>query len=889
MARETPARTGQPTTTIRTPADDDPSPAASAPSAPDGTKAAGATAASGEPERRAGGATSEDGAAGGGTDRTDRAGRPDRAPERRAARESDRGRGDRDDSGEERKGGRAAGTGASRATDPAPPTDQPTTRLTLEDVDQKRTPASPTGTGRPGPEEARDRGTGASGSAHPDSGAARESAAGDERRTTAPRPQPAGTGAAASGAGRGSGTGTDARPGASDEVTVPVDPAADAKPGALDEVTVPVDPAADAKPGKPDMTTVPVGRGPAAKPGVPDATTVPVEPAPAAGRSGSKGTGSASAPGSPHAGSQVGTSAAPKATPASDAASGSDAASAAKDTPTTAFGTVPLTRRPADRDGEASAAATRPAPKASQPPGGAPPAKPTRPPSQPPRASKEDVLGRTQPLPRHPGAQSGSRPERDPERTSKFVALKPDMPPPPGPGSGPDRAARPGQPPAGAPGAKPPLDLLAELTNSPPPPQTPLRTALRKVKIYTPLVVLLAIIYVVVQALRPLPDPSFRLTAAESYAFEGDRTTLPWPDEGQGWMDVSGVGTMDHFGAQRPVPIGSVAKAMTAYVVLKDHPLKIGEEGPRITVDATAEKEGSYDSDGESTLNTIKEGDRLTLRQALAAIMIPSANNVARLLARWDAGSSKAFVAKMNATAKQLGMKHTTYTDPSGLTASTVSTAEDQVKLGDELVKVPALMALTKLPQWEDPSGRKWRNYNTLVPYDGAIGIKTGTTTKAGGNLLFAATKEVGGQTVTVVGAILGQHKSPIIDTVNAVSKTALLAARDALRPATVLKKGEVVGYVDDGLGGHTPVVVTKDVTAVGWAGLRVGLRLTDSGDDPLPHDAKAGTKVGVLTIGGGGASAGTGGGKGSAIKVPVALQKDLVEPGFGAKLTRLG
>jgi D-alanyl-D-alanine carboxypeptidase len=367
------------------------------------------------------------------------------------------------------------------------------------------------------------------------------------------------------------------------------------------------------------------------------------------------------------------------------------------------------------------------------------------------------------------------------------------------------------------------------------------------------------------------------LTAKDSYTFEGGKLALPWPDEGQGSMDVNGIGTMAGFGEQKPVAIGSVAKAMTAYVVLKDHALKSGEEGPSITVDATAEKEGGYDQQGESTLNTVKEGDKLTLRQALSAIMIPSANNIARLLARWDAGTEADFIKKMNDTAKELGMTNTTYTDASGLKETTVSTAADQVKLGNELVKIPALVEITKLPEWTDPSGQKWRNYNTLVPYNNAIGIKTGSTTKAGGNLLFAATKEVGGETVTVVGAILGQHKSPIIDTVNAVSKTALLAAQDAMTSAKILKKGDVVGYVDDKMGRHTPVVVTEDVAAIGWAGLTVKLSFA-SGD--VPHKAKAGTQVGTLTVGDG---------SGGAVKVPVALQEDLTEPGFSDKLTRIG
>ncbi|MER5443580.1 D-alanyl-D-alanine carboxypeptidase [Streptomyces sp. NPDC002790] len=429
---------------------------------------------------------------------------------------------------------------------------------------------------------------------------------------------------------------------------------------------------------------------------------------------------------------------------------------------------------------------------------------------------------------------------------------------------------------------KPPLDLLAELTNTPPPAETRVRTAVRRVKVWTPLVILLIIVFGVIQAVRPLPTPSLSLTTDATYSFDGDKASLPWPGEGQGWMDVQGIGTMDNFGKQTPVPIGSVAKSMTAYIVLKDHPLKAGADGPGITVDATAEKEGGYDADGqnESTLNTVKEGDKISQKDALAAVMIPSANNIARLLARWDAGSEEAFVKKMNATAKKLGMKNTTYTDPSGLKETTVSTAEDQVKLGNELVQIPALTDITKLPTWTDPSGKKWTNYNRLVPYDGAIGIKTGTTTKAGGNLLFAATKDAGGSTVTVVGAVLGQHKAPIIDTVNAVSKTAMLAAQDAVTSSTVLKKGDVVGYVDDQLGGRTPVTVTKDVKAVGWAGKTVHLQLADQDGKSVPHTGKAGETVGVLEVGDG---------EGGAVEVPVALQKGLTEPGFGAKLTRVG
>jgi D-alanyl-D-alanine carboxypeptidase len=183
---------------------------------------------------------------------------------------------------------------------------------------------------------------------------------------------------------------------------------------------------------------------------------------------------------------------------------------------------------------------------------------------------------------------------------------------------------------------------------------------------------------------------------------------------------------------------------------------------------------------------------------------------------------------------------------------------------------------ITSKASWTDPSGKYHDNYNQLPFRMGAIGIKTGSTTAAGGNLLFASRKEVGGRTVTLVGAVLGQTKPSILTTANRVSEAALRAAQDALTSAKIVKKGDVVGYVDDQLGGRTPVVVTEDVTAVGWSGLKVTLSFA-AGD--VPHAAKAGTKVGTLTVGDG---------TSGAVKVPVALQKDLVEPGYPQKLTRI-
>ncbi|MFJ9029057.1 serine hydrolase [Streptomyces sp. NPDC102274] len=487
------------------------------------------------------------------------------------------------------------------------------------------------------------------------------------------------------------------------------------------------------------------------------------------------------------------------------------------------------------------------------------------------------------------------KPESAAERTSTFVPLRRDdqqaalaspprtpYPSPSYPSSSvptalPEAAERTRQQPMPP---MPPLDLLAELTNKPAPPETPVRTAVRRVKIYTPLVLLLLVVFAVVQALRPLPAPTLALSAAPTFTFEGGKLDMPWPDEGQGAVEVEGVGVIGTYGQQKPAPIASVAKVMTAYVILRDHPIKGEQVGPKIEVDKKAGEEA--DRPDESTA-PIEEGQQYTQKQMLQLLMIPSGNNAARLLARWDARSEPAFVEKMNAAAKDLGMTNTTYTDPSGLESSTVSTANDQLKLGKAVMQNDVFREIVNLPQVEIPGiDNLIINNNSILLEPGVSGIKTGSSTPAGGNLLWSANTIVDGQNRRIIGMVMGAQKAvKLWDKLELAIQNSLKlikTAQDGVTSTGVVKKGDVVGYVDDGLGGRTPVVSTKDLKAVGWAGLQVKLNLTE-GKETVPHSAASGTVVGEIIVG-------TGTGKESA---PVALQEDLAEPGFGAKLTRVG
>jgi D-alanyl-D-alanine carboxypeptidase (penicillin-binding protein 5/6) len=235
-----------------------------------------------------------------------------------------------------------------------------------------------------------------------------------------------------------------------------------------------------------------------------------------------------------------------------------------------------------------------------------------------------------------------------------------------------------------------------------------------------------------------------------------------WPSRGQGAYVVAG--SVPHASPrQRPVPIASVAKVMTARIVLRAAPLRRGQGGfhlvvtPQDVLDTQARVE-----DDESTV-AVTAGEVLDERQALAALLLPSANNIAIMLARRVAGSVNAFVARMNADARRLGMTHTRYTDPSGLASSTRSTAADQLVLASAAMRQPTLAHLVGLSSYSIPVAGTIRNTDTLLGSNGVVGIKTGSDDAAGGCFVFRVRRIVDGRRVTLTGVVLGQDGHNLI------------------------------------------------------------------------------------------------------------------------------
>ncbi|MEU1839568.1 D-alanyl-D-alanine carboxypeptidase [Micromonospora chersina] len=388
----------------------------------------------------------------------------------------------------------------------------------------------------------------------------------------------------------------------------------------------------------------------------------------------------------------------------------------------------------------------------------------------------------------------------------------------------------------------------------PPPPRRRRRRLPALISILMTLLLLAAALVAVEPLRRPLPAPTVTRTLPASAVIPGKAPALPWPQSGQAALYVEGVGSIGASGGSRPLPIGSVAKVMTAYVILTEHPLDRGEHGPKLTVSAA--QAAAYPSElarGESLVR-VTAGAVFTERQALQAVLLPSANNMARILAAWDAGSIDAFVDKMNDTAAQFGMRNTHYTDPSGLSPATVSTAADQVILARKAMALPAFAEIVAQKKATLPVAGEVKNYNSLVGRNGVVGIKTGSTDEAGGCLSFAFVVTVGSRKITVVGAVLGQPgaDTPVqLERVFRVTRSLIRTATSAITLHPVVRAGDPVATVRGPLGAETTIHAANDLSVVGWPGLRVKL---DTDIPAVPAELPAGAEHGRVTaVAGGG------------------------------------
>jgi len=360
--------------------------------------------------------------------------------------------------------------------------------------------------------------------------------------------------------------------------------------------------------------------------------------------------------------------------------------------------------------------------------------------------------------------------------------------------------------------------------------------------------ILLVIALGVVQIVRSVPPQTTAITGPHSVSVPGT-SSLPWPATGSAAVAIGKSGAVRVHGSETPEPIASLAKMMTAYIVLKDHPLLGGEAGPSIPITAADVTTWKRDVANSDSVLQVATGESLTEQQALEALLVASADNVADILAQWDSGSISSFVAKMNATAHSLGMDHTHYADPSGLDTTTVSTASDQLIIARTDMAIPAFADIVAMPDATFPLAGTVQNFNYDVGHDGIIGVKTGSDTTAGGCWAFAADRTIGTVKRVVYGVVLGipGTSAGLVEPALAAGEALANAIPGTVRSMTVVPAGTVVGYVRAPWR-STPVPITTVHAIDGLVDNGTSVRFHVAVSRPSGRTVSKGERLGTLS-----------------------------------------
>lgn len=374
--------------------------------------------------------------------------------------------------------------------------------------------------------------------------------------------------------------------------------------------------------------------------------------------------------------------------------------------------------------------------------------------------------------------------------------------------------------------------------------------------------------------LRPIPAVAATGTVAASETITGTAPPLPWPNRGSGAVGVQSLGFIASSGDEQPIPAASVTKVMTALIVLEDKPLQKGQPGPTITLTDADVQAYQVDFANKESVVEVRAGEQLTELQALQGMLIPSANNLAETLARWDAGSIDAFVAKMNRRAADLKMTHSKFADTSGIDPGSVSSPSDLMSLGVAAMKQEVFAQVVGMGQAQLPVAGIVYNVDSALGQSGIIGMKTGSGLNTGANFLFAANVTVDGRQITVFGCVMGQLT---LATAFASAESLIASMKAALHVRREIARNQTIATYVMPWGAQSDLVSSVDVDLIEWPGMVLRQRLDARAlviDKPLPARTQEGTVHMVLGD--------------YNLDIPLVTADSLYPPGRFWRLTRL-
>lgn len=306
------------------------------------------------------------------------------------------------------------------------------------------------------------------------------------------------------------------------------------------------------------------------------------------------------------------------------------------------------------------------------------------------------------------------------------------------------------------------------------------------------------------------------------------------------FVSVGGVPVLSHDATQ-PVPLASLTKIMTAYVVLSSPKVYPLTRTIRFTANDLYTGEAMRVDQGDSVV-LFNAGQEVSIKDMLYALLLPSGDNIATLLADAYPGGEAAFVVKMNADAAKLGLTSTHFTEPSGLDPGDVASAEDMARLSEAAMSIPtfARIVATRSYTLAGASPNPMNNLNQLLgQLPGAIGIKTGWTPQAGHNLSWAVRTRLPGKPV-LIAVELGSPGP--VGAFGPVFRSAAAITSYGEGAVTVIKvaRGTTVATAKLGLGLTVPLKAAGTVYLVGPKGAAVSFAAGAGSASVLPSQVSA-------------------------------------------------
>lgn len=312
---------------------------------------------------------------------------------------------------------------------------------------------------------------------------------------------------------------------------------------------------------------------------------------------------------------------------------------------------------------------------------------------------------------------------------------------------------------------------------------------------------------------------------------------------GDTYLGEGASGIWSSGGTGEPLPIASITKLITALVILDASPLASADDpGPTITFDKSDhDLYDTYYVQG-ATIAPMPTGTSMSLRDALAAMLIPSASNYAEALSSRIFGSQNAFLGATHDWLAAHGLTGTTITEPTGISPRNTSTPADLLAIGKLAAAHPAIAQIVATPAISLPGAGQLYNTNGLLGTAGITGLKTGTLGEGTYSLLYTATLEVGAaDPLTVTGVVLGGTSR---ESVSADVIATLNGIRSGFHGVPVATSGQEVGTISTPWGSTAQLVIGAPASIFTWSDTPIVVTM----DIETPPTFQDGTVVGSLT-----------------------------------------